>query len=607
MPKTSTPTLPSLAIETRTAQPRASRKMRAVEAALLIVAAIFLALHFLHLKADFPNHSFWKDWAKYTDEGWYGDAAIRHYQLGSWYLPGDFNPAAALPVWPAIEVVLFRFTGVSLVAGRALTVVVFGLSLVCCYLLLRRWTDKNDADVREPHSSLAPAATVALLAVSPFCFVFTRIAILEPMLILETLFALLVASWAGNSIANSNPSTQPSNSHIQLWTVLLGLLFPAMVLTKTTAVFLFPAILWTLWAATGYRLRASLRMAIPAAAIGAAVWGGYLALLVHRHYLIDYQYLFAANAYTGFKWKDAGDLFSNTIFDGIWIGKTLFALAIVAIIGAVVRIFAKGLRANPMQVTMLLWVVGYGAFLTYHANLQPRYYLVLAPPLTILVVVVFEPLLVSAARTWRPHALEPGETPAGKVDVFLLRAMAGIVAALLAFAGINAARQTLGFVLHSEYTWVNAIEQLREAIDREAAEGHLVEGGGRTGRGHTKMVLSISGANLSLMTGLPSICDDFGTMTLGDRIAKYKPGWFATWNEVEDDKMEALAPTYRLERVVAMPAFDDPDRNLLILYRLDPLATPGPAPVPGHRRTIFVPKSLRTKIGEQPSAEQLKH
>jgi len=51
------------------------------------------------------------DWAKYTDEGWYGDAAIRHYQLGHWYVPGDFNPAAALPVWPLLELALFRVTG----------------------------------------------------------------------------------------------------------------------------------------------------------------------------------------------------------------------------------------------------------------------------------------------------------------------------------------------------------------------------------------------------------------------------------------------------------------------------------------------------------------
>ena len=72
-------------------------------------------------------------------------------------------------------------------------------------------------------------------------------------------------------------------------------------------------------------------------------------------------------------------------------------------------------------------------------------------------------------------------------------------------------------------------------------------------------------------------------MTLPDRVATYKPGWFATWNDVEDDKMEALAPMYRLVRVAAFPALDDPERNLLILYRLDPIGAPGagqqPSPV----------------------------
>src|ERR1039457_6357233 len=104
----------------------AARIARTVEVALLLIAAAFFALHFVHLRADFPNHSPWMDWAKYTDEGWYGDAAIRHYQLGHWNVPGDFNAAAALPAWPAIEMVLFRVTGVSLAAARALTVVVFG-------------------------------------------------------------------------------------------------------------------------------------------------------------------------------------------------------------------------------------------------------------------------------------------------------------------------------------------------------------------------------------------------------------------------------------------------------------------------------------------------
>jgi hypothetical protein len=143
---------------------------------------------------------------------------------------------------------------------------------------------------------------------------------------------------------------------------------------------------------------------------------------------------------------------------------------------------------------------------------------------------------------------------------------------------------------------------LREAVEHEAEASRA-----QSGSAHSRLVLSISGSDLSLMTGLPSICDDFGTIALSDRIAAYKPGWYAAWNAVEDDKMEALAPFYRLQRVMSAPAFDDPDRNLLILYRLDPIVPAGPLPPPGRRRSTLVRRSRRIEMGEQPSAEQLEH
>src|SRR5277367_3778874 len=119
--------------------PNPSRSAQTIQAALLLFASIFFILHGLHLSADFPNHSPWMDWAKYTDEGWYGDAAIRHFQRGHWHVPGDFNPAAALPVWPLLEASLFRFTGVSLTAARGLTVAIFACILLASYFLIRRW------------------------------------------------------------------------------------------------------------------------------------------------------------------------------------------------------------------------------------------------------------------------------------------------------------------------------------------------------------------------------------------------------------------------------------------------------------------------------------
>src|ERR1700744_1960021 len=100
------------------------------------IAALF-ALHAMHLRADFPNNSPWMDYSKYTDEGWYGKAAIEHFVLGSWYVHGGFNPAVALPVLPALEWGIFRFPGVSLAAARLLVLSAFVLSLILAYLIVR--------------------------------------------------------------------------------------------------------------------------------------------------------------------------------------------------------------------------------------------------------------------------------------------------------------------------------------------------------------------------------------------------------------------------------------------------------------------------------------
>ncbi len=553
-----------------------SRAARKVEIALLLVAAIFFSLHFVHLRADFPNHSPWMDWSKYTDEGWYGDAAIRHYQLGHWNVPGDFNAAAALPVWPALEVVLFRVTGVSLTAARALTVVVFGLTMLCCYWLIRRWA---------PSRSLAPAIAVLLLSVSPFCFVFSRLAILEPLLILLTLAAMLAASSAG--VANG--------ARFVPWAVTLGLLLPLMVLTKTTGVFLFPAIFWLLFASSGYRVKPFIRAEVIACGTGAVAWGAYYGLFVRPRYLLDYRYLFSANAYTGITRDTFWSVLHDTLRDGSWMGETLYVVAMAGLVALLAGLCFPRFRGNPLAVALPLWIFGYAAFLAYHDNLQPRYYLVIAVPLTLAAAIFFDALLTGAIGTFS-RATNDGQTRAGWVR-WLLRIAAAVGGGAVGFAAVHGAWQTVSYVRHPEYTWVSAAAQIDGAIERELAAGSS----------HSRLVLSISGSDLALMTGLPAICDDFGTMTLPDRVAAFRPGWFATWNDVEDDKMEALAPLYRLVRVAAIPAFDDPERNLLILYRLDPVSSPGPKGKPGRRRFLSVPNRLRAKVGEQPSPVQLKH
>jgi hypothetical protein len=549
--------------------PRASLGLRVLHAAMLIAAAVLFALHYVHLRADFPNNSPWTDWSKYTDEGWYGDAAIRHYQLGHWNVPGDFNPAAALPVWPLLEGLLFRFTGVTLSAARALSVSVFGLILVASYLLIRRWRPRANGE--PTRQNMSPALAVLLLAASPFCLVFTRLAILEPTLVLMTLLALHAAS--------SAPKALEEGSGMRRWMpmVLLGLLLPSMILTKTTGLFLMPAVAFLLWSAAGRRMGLFLRTGIPAGVIGVLAWSAYFFVAVRPHYLGDYRYLFAANAYTGITPATAVQVVLDTFTSGLWIGRLLYPLAVVALVISLVRV--RTLRSQPLIGTMLLWPLGYAAFLAYHDNLQPRYYLVIAIPLTMLVALVFEP----AWHMLRPAVHAHNATPAR--PVLALATMCAL--ALVVFTD---ARQTIEYLRNPEFTLVDAARSLAQVVQSDSTRSPLV--------------LSISGSNLSLMTGLPSICDDFGTLELAKRVELYKPGWYAAWNDLEDDKMDALAKFYTPVRVATFPAMDDPDRNLLILYRLDPRQENAPTP----RRTKKpIPRSLQTKIGQQPSVQQLEH
>jgi hypothetical protein len=550
---------------------KGSLAAHAAEVLLLLAAAVFLGFHGVNLRADFPNHSPWMDWAKYTDEGWYGDAAIRHFQRGSWYVPGDFNPAAALPVWPLVESLVFRFTGVNIVAARALTVAVFGLILVASYLLLRRWQSLSARSLEQKSPSLAPSIAVLLLAVSPFCYAFMRMAILEPLLILLTLLALLAASYASPVEQRGARTSFRSlfRAGFLIPIVSLGIFLPLMILTKTTAIFLLPAVVWLLYARAGYRLRPFMQIASPAFALAAAIWLGYYAFVVRPHFLNDYRYLFSANAYTGITRENAFSVLFDTFRDGMWIGHILYPLALLAI---VVIFFRLRLFRNPLVPALLLWVVGYAVFMAYHNNLQPRYYLVVAIPLTLLVSIVFEDI-------WnRSNILAP------------LHHLATTCAmAALAILAATDARESFRYIRSPEYTFADAADRIHQIVASD--------------RTHNPLVLSISGSDLSLMTGLQSICDDFGTMDLSVRVRAYRPGWYVTWNQVDDDKMDALSPLYHLQRVAAFPAMDDPERNLLILYRLDP-AIPS---MPRRQHARRIPRLLETTFGQQPTVTQLEH
>jgi 4-amino-4-deoxy-L-arabinose transferase-like glycosyltransferase len=470
------------------------------------------AIHLFHLRADFPNYSPWMDYSKYTDEGWYGSAAIRHFLSGSWRVPGDFNPAAALPVWPFLEGMVFHFTGVSLVAARLLVLVVFAGNLLLTYALVRTQ--------QKPWVALL---AVTVVAANAFLYAFSRLAILEPLLIFWMLLSWLLA-------LRLPRITPPLARHLVL--IAIGLLLCLEVLTKTTAIFLIPSTLYLLWHAAQYHVRTFVKFAAVAVASAIVPWAVYYFLAVHPHFLSDYQYLFAANDWdrptTVGGWIGA---FWYALHGSLWIDTLLGILAVAVLVLSL--LYVRKLWKNPLFVASLLAASGYIFFTGWHNNMQPRYYQVVALPLVFVVC-------LGTVALWRRQRWMG----------------AAALAVIVVSIGLNL-RVMLQFARHPEYTFLTAAQNLTGYIDQHPNGNRLL--------------LSISGGNITLITHLPSICDDFGTYDLPYRIHTYKPGWYAAWNEIDPGTLEDLQSQYSLQKVAQFHAFDDEDRNVLILYKLHPL------------------------------------
>ena len=500
----------------------------------LVLIAGFAVLHALNLRADFPNHSPWyMDWAKYTDEGWWGNAAIRAHLTGNWYLPGDFNPAPAAPVLPFLEWVLFFFTGVTLQAARGLAVAFFFANLLLSYLLLRsrgsRWM---------------ALLALTLLVTSPFLYCFSRLAILEPMLIAFTLGAL--------NLAVRLPRLRRS-----VWASFwIGLLFTLMILTKTTAVFLLPALGWAMLLPLWQDRKLFLRCALAAAGAFAVSYGLWMTLVVRFGLLPEYKYLFIVNKYAKppeFYWPLFG--FWWSFHGGLWVDHILIPLAGVVVLGATVAwrgAWARNLLLDPVFGASILAAAGYILFMTYQNHPQPRYF----------AVVAFFSFFLVALGTEALFGHTPSMRESGKRRS-LARLMGWVVIGVAALAaGFNSA-WTLNYAIHPEYTFVDAARRLALYIDKHPNGNRLL--------------VSISSDQITLVTHLPTLCDDFGAPKsssmpdLVSKIAFYQPGWYATWNDLDPGTLEDIHSRFSLEQVAGFRAFDDPDRNLLVLFKLHPL------------------------------------
>ena len=134
------------------------------------------------------------------------------------------------------------------------------------------------------------------MAVSPYFYVFSRMAVLEPLLVLLTLVALLTAWQVGRV---------PRAWQRAVLQAGIGLLIALMIGTKTTAIALVPAVAYLLASACAWQRPAMLRAALVTGGTALLVGAVYYLSVIRPHYLQDFRYLFSANQYTGITAENA--------------------------------------------------------------------------------------------------------------------------------------------------------------------------------------------------------------------------------------------------------------------------------------------------------------
>ncbi len=493
--------------------------------ALLVLGLLFYGLAFVHLKADFPNFSPWNDWSKTTDEGWYAGGAVHREVFGQWITPGAFNPVVAMPVWSVLAHAWFRVVGFGIVQLRVASLLLFGISLLLFFRLMR-----------QAAGLLYAALAVALLTTNPFVYSFTRLALLEQAM----LFWLFLAWTLSGLTARRNGSIAA------LFAILTGCCITAMVLTKTTGAVLVPAILWFQWfsadPATG--ISARVRAAIYSIAAAAASWISYDRLVIRRHFA-DYFVVFSVNNYR-VHLSIVPRVAWQTLLDGAWIDPALYTMALLGLVLAAWRL--RELWRVPLFTAAALAGAAYLGFILYHSNLQPRYYLVAAPSVVIIVVLTLRALVLRAERSGQHEdSASPMVYQGAAVTGCLL-----LVATLLVMSA-----RTVRYATHLDYGYLTAMNQVASIIQSDATVHPLL--------------VANQGDNVSLYTGVRSICDAYHSAKPDELLTRYQPGWYAT---IAGGKQEAMLTSikarYRVEERAHFEVFDDPDRHTLMLYRLVP-------------------------------------
>lgn len=477
---------------------------------LLLLALCLLALRLWHLRADFPDYHFYsQERARFTDEGFYTSAALHHFTLGHAYIPGSWNPGIFMPVWPLLVGLLFHFTGISVTAARSLAVVCTWVSVLLAYGVTRQYRSQTFA-----------CLVAFLMAVNALGFFYGRLAILEPSFVMFLLLAIYLVGKA-----------RPGN---YLLAGVVGLVFVVATLTKTTAPFLLPAVLYPIWATNRANRKVAWRMLTVSLAVIVLLLG-CAKIVWLLHYAPDSQIILALKPW--WQLEHSPGRLLRFFFRGTWIDPVLFPLALAGFIAAALRL--RFLWRDTLFMTALLWEAGYAAFIAFHYDGPPRYFVTLIVPTIWLAMIFLEWM-------WRAN-----------------KRVAVAVSACIAISVLWNITLIGEYLIHPRYSLVDASVRIKQVIVAQPPAGtapnHLL-----IGRGADEISL--------LSGGLPAMDSD-GAMLLAEKLDVYHPGWFINWTDWAGPisaRMETVAAHRRLIEKASFPDLDRYRNSGIVLYQIFP-------------------------------------
>ena len=131
--------------------------------------------------------------------------------------------------------------------------------------------------------------------------------------------------------------------------VTLGVGIPIMLLTKTTALVLLPAILWLLW-------KKNPRAILAVSAMAGTGIGIYLSIVLRSRYAADYHYFFEINALADVEWERTGSFLLQLLRHGLWIDRILYPAALAVLLVSLV--WLRQLWRNPLFTASWIAFVG---------------------------------------------------------------------------------------------------------------------------------------------------------------------------------------------------------------------------------------------------------